>query len=196
MNQKTILKELKKHIPFTAFATIIAVLVVVLFKFENTAQAFEILHPLHIIASAIVTSAIYFKYKKNLSLALLIGLTGSIIIGSISDIIMPYLGALLFQFQPHFHFPLIEEPIIILSSALIGSIFGIATKITKFPHFIHVSISVFASLFYLTSFTTNLFSKIIAFFIVFIAVLIPCCISDIIYPLLFVKKNLNKKSKK
>ena len=105
-----LLKELKEHIPFTTLATIIAILVVVLFKFQNTITAFEILHPLHVIASAIVTSAIYFKYKQNIPIALLIGFTGSILIGSISDIIFPFLGALMFNFQPHFHLPLIEQP--------------------------------------------------------------------------------------
>ena len=195
---KPFLKELKHHIPFTASATIIAIIFVFIIKSSNTTQAFEILHPLHIIASAIVTSAIYFKYKKNIPLALLIGLTGSIIIGSISDVILPYLGALLFNFQPSFHLPLIEEPIMILSSALIGTIFGIATKITRFPHFVHVSLSVFASLLYITSFSQNISSIywLASFIIVFIAVLVPCCISDIIYPLMFVGKNLNKKKKK
>lgn len=187
MNIKIILKELKHHIPFTASATLIAILFVLLFRSFDTKTAFEIIHPVHVIASAIVTSAIYYKHKKNISIAIIIGLTGSILIGSISDILLPYLGALIFNFKPEFHLPIIKETLIILSAAFIGSIIGITTKITKFPHFIHVFLSVFASLFYLISFAQiDSTGLILSFFIVFIAVLIPCCISDIIYPLFFI----------
>lgn len=185
-----ILTELKQHIPFTAIATIIAIIITLIFKNYELGELFHVFHPLHVIASAIVTAGIFYKYKPKFIQALIIGLTGSIIIGSMSDIIFPYLGAILLGLNTSFHLSLIESPVIILSSALIGSIIGISTKITKVPHFIHVFLSVFASLFYLLAFTSgfNILNFIGAFFIVFIAVIIPCCLSDIIYPLLFIKK--------
>lgn len=111
MKTKLILKELKHHIPFTASATLIAILFVLFFRSFDTKTAFEIIHPVHILASAIVTSAIYYKHKKNISIALIIGLTGSIIIGSLSDILLPYLGAMIFNFKPEFHLPILEETI-------------------------------------------------------------------------------------
>lgn len=191
-NAKKILEELKHHIPFTSIATLLAIFLVIIFRQINFAESFEVLHPLHVIASAIVTSAIYYKYKKNIFNAFLIGLTGSILIGSLSDVILPYLGGVIFNLETKFHLPIIEEPIIILLSSTIGSIIGIKSELTKFPHLIHVFLSIFASLFYLIAFSAQLTPIYIffSFIIVFIAVLIPCCISDIIYPLLFIK---NKK---
>jgi len=192
-NTKTILSELKNHIPFTFLATLIAVILVGIIYKESiliSESFFYIIHPLHLFVSAIVSAAIFYKYKNNFIQALLIGITGAMIIGSLSDIILPYLGASLFQLEISFHLSLIEKPILILSTVIIGSFVGIITKFTKTPHFIHVFLSVFASLLYLLAFSISLnFIQLIAmFFIVFIAVLVPCCISDIIFPLLFVKR--------
>ena len=196
---KQTIKELKEHSPFTAIATLIAILIVIYFQFitkQNISEnLFEILHPIHILASAIVTSAIYYKYKTKILPAILIGITGSLLIGSVSDIIFPYFGGTLMNLNTTFHLPLIEKPILIISLALIGSITGILIKTTKIPHLVHVFLSVFASLFYLMAFsqTFNLIYFIGAFAIVFISVIIPCCLSDIVFPFLFIGKDKNSK---
>ena len=194
-NFKLLIHELKHHLPFTATATLIAVLITfLLLKIPNfnSETSFEILHPLHIVASSIVTSALFYCYKKNYLQAALVGISGAIIIGSISDIIFPYLGGLIFQLKPEFHLPILEKPILILSTAIIGAAIGIPSKITKLPHFIHVFLSVFASLFYLLAFSTtfSIAYFVVAFIIVFIAVIIPCCISDIVFPFLFIGENI------
>lgn len=196
LNIKTIFSELKQHIPFTLTATLIAIVFVVVVYQINASKIilgsslFYIMHPLHLFVSAMVSAAIFYKYKNNFIQALLIGVTGSIIIGSLSDIILPYLGGIIFQLKTSFHLSLIEKPILILSITIIASVLGISTKFTKIPHFLHVFLSVFASLFYLLAFSIslNLVHFTAAFLIVFIAVLIPCCISDIIFPLLFINK--------
>ena len=193
---KDLIHELKHHAPFTAFASIIAILVVLLIQyyFEKSISEnlFEIFHPAHIIVSSMVTAGIFYKYKPKIIFAVLIGISGAIIIGSLSDIIIPWLGGNLLNLKTIFHLPLIEEPLTILGFALIGSFIGIATKITKIPHFIHVFLSVFASLFYLLAFTPtfNFLSFIAAFFIVLIAVIIPCCVSDIVFPFIFLKEKI------
>ena len=199
LNTKTILSELKNHIPFTFLATLIAIILVGIIYKESvliSESFFNIIHPLHLFVSAIVSAAIFYKYKNNFSQALLIGIAGAIIIGSLSDIILPYLGGVLFQLKTSFHLFLIEKPILTLLVVTTGSMIGITTKVTKFPHFFHVLLSLFASLFYLLAFSTSLnFIHLISiFFIVFIAVLVPCCISDIIFPLLFVRRKNEKKN--
>jgi glucose-6-phosphate-specific signal transduction histidine kinase len=193
---KQTLHELKHHTPFTIIATAIAILVVIFVKYllnKNPSEVlFEILHPAHIFVSAIATSAMFYKYKKNFFQAILIGISGAILIGSISDVIFPYLGALIFNLEPEFHLPIIEEPLIILSVSLIGTFIGAKTKLTKIPHTSHVFLSVFASLFYLTAFS-NLFTILnftIGFLIVFVSVIIPCCLSDIVFPFLFLGEKI------
>jgi len=195
-NWKKFMHELKHHLPFTLGATVLAVLLVsiLVLKFHIIVneEEFEFLHYIHIFASAIVSAGIFYKYKKNIYLATLIGLISSIIVGSISDVIFPFAGGKLFSFAIHFHLPLIEAPIWVIGSALLGTIIGITTKITKFPHFLHIFISIFASLFYILAFipSITIITLLISIMIVFIAVLIPCCVSDILMPFLFLGKDL------
>ncbi len=190
MKTKEIFLELKHHIPFTIIATLTAILLIFLTQKINISSLFFVIHPLHIFASAIVSSAIFYKYKKNFTQALIVGIFSSIFIGTISDIIFPYLGGIIFQLKTTFHLSLIEEPLSIIGISILGGLIGIKTQITKLPHFIHVFLSIFASLLYLIAFSTitTTIHFIIAFLIVFIAVLIPCCVSDIILPLLFLEK--------
>ena len=193
---KELIHEIKHHLPFTAVATLIAIVIVIILQYlikqSLSESLFEVFHPIHIIASAMVTAGIFYKYKPRFFPALLIGITGAIIIGSLSDIILPWLGGNLLTLNTSFHLPLIEEPLLIIFSAIVGAVSGITTKTTKIPHFIHVYISVFASLFYLLAFSTsfNLIYLIGAFIIVIIAVILPCCMSDILYPFFFLGKKI------
>jgi len=193
---KDLTHELTHHLPFTLIATTIGIAIVLFIKFKLNlsveAQVFEVLHPTHVIASALVSAAIFYKYKKNFFQATLVGIISAILVGSLSDVIFPFTGATLLSMHPHFHLPIIEEPIKILGAALIGSILGIATKMTKFPHIIHVGISVFASMFYILSYApiTNVFQGILSIIVIAIAVVIPCCVSDILFPFFFLGKKI------
>ena len=186
-------QELKEHIPFTALATAIAIIIVgfvPICRLEISVTFFEFAHPLHVIFSGLATTAIFYKYKKQKINAVIIGILGAILIGSLSDIILPWLGSNMIALNTHFHLPIIEEPVIILGAALVGSIVGLSFKESKISHFAHVLLSVVASLFYIVTFSTNLNAiyLIAAFFIVFVAVIVPCCLSDIIFPFLFIRK--------
>lgn len=194
---KPLIHELKHHLPFTAFSSLVAVLLAIFFiKFslDIGEVVFDSLHIIHLIASSIVSAGIFYKYKKNLFYAFFVGVFGAIIIGSLSDILFPWLGALIFQMHPHFHLPLIEIPLIVFLGAGIGSLVGILFVKTKIPHSFHVGISVFASLFYLLTFTNeiNILFLLLSFLIVLISVIIPCCVSDILFPFLFLGKKIKR----
>ncbi len=195
---KELFHELKHHAPFTITATILAIGIVLILKFiinkTFDEEAFEILHPLHVIASAIVSAGIFYKYKPKIILAISVGIISAIVIGSLSDIIFPFLGGAIFGLHPKFHLPIIEAPLIIISSAIIGSSIGIITKTTKLPHLFHVGLSVFASLFYLLAFsqTQSIIGFALAIIIVFLAVIIPCCVSDILLPFFFLGKKIKQ----
>lgn len=198
MKIKTITKELKHHLPFTALAVFLSILIVLFIQYflkkQIDQEIFHVFHFSHIIVSAMVTSALYFKYKPSFIKSFFIGLFGAIIIGSLSDVVFPYLGSIVLNLDTHFHLPLVEESFNVLFFAGTGSLIGIIIKQTKMPHFIHVFLSVFASLFYLLAFSPafQLVYFIGAFLIVFLAVVIPCCVSDIIFPLIFINKNNHK----
>lgn len=190
-----IIHELEEHVPFTAAATLIAVLITAFLLIKenlisHAISLFYIFHPAHIFFSSIVSAAIFYNYRKNIFLALISSIIISVIVGSVSDVIFPYIGSSLFRIPISFHLPVIEEPLLILGVAFLGSITGIIFKKTKFPHFAHVLISVFASLLYIFAYSTD-FSFLTIFLIVVItsiSVVIPCCLSDIVLPVFFQDK--------
>ena len=192
---RLIAQELKEHIPFTALGAFTGIIIMAIVVFGNipphvSHTTFYILHPVHVLLSALVTTAMYARYKKGkVWVVILIGWTGSIGIATISDAMIPYLGGTLLHAQMEFHVPFIEEWWINLL-AFAGIAIGYWKQTTRIPHFGHVLLSTWASLFYITAFGTADWIPLLPFIFLFLflAVWIPCCTSDIIYPLLFVRK--------
>lgn len=205
---KRIIHELEHHIPFTIFGASTGIVIMAIILYGNffseissvAENIFFILHPTHIFLSAVTTTAIYLKYsKKNVWLALLIGYTGSIVIATISDSLIPYIGEILLNLpNPEAHIGIIEEPLLINVPAFIGIGLGYFKGYSKFPHGGHVLISTWASLFHIImalGVTITIGQTFGIFFFLFLAVWLPCCTSDIIYPLLFTNKK-NKTQEK
>jgi hypothetical protein len=93
----------------------------------------------------------------------------------------------------HIHFGFIDEWYIVNPAALLGIFIAVFLPRTKFPHSAHVLVSTWASSAYLLM---NLEAELTiaallgAFVVLFLAVWLPCCFSDIVFPLLFVKSDL------
>ena len=196
-----IFEELKEHIPFTATATLVSVLIMSLLLIKENllpyaSSLFHIFHPAHVFFSSIVSAAIFYNHRKKPMIAITSAVIISLFVGSVSDIIFPYLGSLLFNIQISFHLPVFEEPILIFGVSIAGAVFGVVTRTTRYPHFLHVLISVFASLLYIFAYSTefSIIIIILIFLITSISVTIPCCLSDIVLPLLF-QDRLGKKIK-
>jgi len=156
---------------------------------------FYILHPTHVVLSALVTTAMYKKYGNGkIWMAVLVGYLGSIGVATLSDSIIPYLGETLLGLENRgIHIGFIEEWQIVNPAALIGIIIGYLKPTTKLPHSGHVLISTWASLFHIIMAlgeTVNWVAFLATFLFLFLAVWIPCCMSDIVFPLLFVKKEV------
>lgn len=199
---KRLSHELEHHIPFTIVGALSGIILMVVILYGSwlpevsslSESVFYILHPAHVFLSALVTTTLYVRYgKKNIWMATVIGYTGSIGIATISDSIIPYLGELVLDLPnagPHIGF--IEEPIITNIPAFVGIAIGYVKGCTKIPHAGHVLISTWASLFHIIMAigTTVSSTQLIGIFIfLFLAVWLPCCTSDIIYPLLFQQKS-------
>ena len=132
-------------------------------------------------------------YRK-IGEAVLVGVVGAILIGSLSDVLLPWVGGNLLGLETILHLPILESSFLILGMAIIGSLFGIYIGLFKINHTLHVFLSVFASLFYLLAFSIsmNVWVVLAISLVVFLVVYIPCCISDIVFPLLFIKKPCRK----
>ncbi|MFQ5713857.1 MAG: hypothetical protein ACE5GU_07490 [Candidatus Scalinduaceae bacterium] len=203
---KHVLGELKQHIPFTVISSIVALILVgimtaVVFPLkegiviQGSQKLFHIFHPVHILFSATATSAMFWRYEKNVVKAVIIGLLGSILVCGVSDVIIPFYSGYFLGEDFEFHMCIVEHPLIIIPFVTVGIVIGIIAmekvqKTTFFSHSGHVFVSSMASILYLISFgLVDWFNYVGSVFIIIIlAVIIPCCTSDIIFPLLFTKE--------
>ncbi len=188
--------ELKEHVPFTALGAITGIIIIVIIILVNVPQhisqiAFSTFHPLHVLFSALATTAMFKKHSSGkIWVAIVVGYSGSVGIATLSDSIIPYLGATLLGAEMEFHVGFIDEWWLVNPLALIGITAGYLRPTTKFPHYGHVLLSTWASLFYFTAFGTANWIPLLplVFVFLFLAVWLPCCISDIVFPLLFTGK--------
>ncbi len=223
---KHILVELKGHAPFTLFGALLGIIFMLVFKNVSgigSHTLFAVFHPAHVVLSAIVTASMFRLHaaKKRFLLVLIVGYFGSIGIATLSDIIIPHIGAGLLgldvprhaelhhheiasedketiaetneHHEHKIHLGFIEEWYIVNPAALLGVLVAFFLPHTKFPHAGHILVSTWASSSYLLM---NMQSDLTVavgvgiFATLFIAIWLPCCISDIVFPLLFVEPDL------
>ena len=94
------------------------------------------------------------------------------------------------QHKHRIHLGFIEEWYLVNPAAILGILIAYFWPKTKFPHAGHVLLSTWASSFHVLMNThKDITVAMLAgvFIVLFIAVWLPCCVSDIVFPLLFVK---------
>jgi hypothetical protein len=198
--------ELLHHIPFTAMGAVIGIIAMVAIYLLDTPRdisetLFYTFHPLHILFSTMVTTALYRKYKKSpFWLTIIICYTGPLAIATLSDAIIPYIEGKAISIAIQFELPFIEtskmpyigvpEWIVVNAASFIGMAISFWRPTTRFPHMLHILLSTWATLLYFTTFGTANWLPLlpVLFVFLFLAVWIPCCFSDIVFPLLWVKE--------
>ena len=199
---RQIVRELKEHSPFTVFGAITGVVIMAIFQnipYRASYAIFYTLHPMHVVLSALVTASMYDIHKRKKSKGgyeiwklLIVGYVGAVGIATLSDSVIPYLGeALLGMPNRGLHIGFIEEWWLVNPLAILGVAIAYFRPATKFPHAGHVLLSTWASIFHIMMAAggpLGWLSYIAIFLFLFIAVWIPCCMSDIVFPLLFVKE--------
>lgn len=198
-----ILTELAHHLPYSIFGVTLGIIfVAVLSFFAQIAHAehemahaaeelFHVFHPAHILFSAVATTAMFWKHDdKSIVKAAAVGIVGSLSICGLSDIGFPYAGGILMGQPMGFHVCLIEEPGLVIPFAVVGVMAGfMVTKTfersTEYSHGVHVFLSSTASILYLVSYGLTDWTHAVGgvFLVTLIAVMIPCCLSDIVFPL-------------
>ena len=205
---KNIVAELKDHAPFTLFGALTGIILMLVFRNleqQISHKMFYIFHLAHVVLSAMVTASIFELYSKKpkLVVVVLVGFFGSIGIATLSDSLIPYLGELALgmhiEVHGHGHEPMcstgqmhigfIEAWQLVIPAAIAGSLIAYFKPKTKIPHVGHVLLSTWASSFHMLMAMCGVVSvgKLAGSFVfLFLAVWLPCCISDIVFPLLFV----------
>jgi len=204
---KNIAVELKSHAPFTLFGAFTGIVLMLLFRnieHQTSEALFYVFHPAHVLLSAMVTASMFQLHTKRRKfiMVLLIGFFGSIGIATLSDSLIPYVGELLLgmhihvhahehtSFAEHAHIGFIEGWYLVIPAAVAGVLIAYLRPKTKFPHAGHVLLSTWASSFHMLMAIAGQLSawKVVGSFgFLFLAVWLPCCVSDIVFPLLFVR---------
>jgi hypothetical protein len=128
---KQIVTELRKHSPFTAFGAFTGIMVALLFQSAPSGASytlFYVLHPLHVVLSALVTASMYKLHTTKGGTRripiwglLAIGYLGSIGIATLSDSVIPFVGeALLRMPNQGIHLGFIEKWWLVNPLALAG----------------------------------------------------------------------------
>jgi hypothetical protein len=193
----TIGHELKHHAPFTTLGALSGIAIMGVLIWADAPRSFSTglfwsLHPLHVFLSALVTAGMYRLHSKGkVAATIAVGYVGSIGIATLSDCIIPYLGESLLDLPNRgIHFGFIEKWWLVNPLAVAGIALACFWPKTKIPHAGHVLLSTWASLFHMTMALgeeiTVIATAVILLFL-FLAVWIPCCTSDIVFPLLFAK---------
>ncbi len=201
-------KELKIHAPFTIFGAITGIIIIAFFQklpSNLSYNIFYILHPIHVVLSALVTASMYklhkcehisgkcIRGKCNFWILLIIGYVGSIGIATMSDSVIPYLGEVILRMpNREIHIGFIEKWWLVNPLAILGVAIASFKPATKIPYAGHVLLSTWASLFHIImaigGMSLHWFVYVAIFLFLFIAVWVPCCLSDIVFPLLFIRE--------
>jgi len=198
-------EELRIHFPYSIFSAIVAIAVAALFSevllqgnrsliLDSSRNLFHILHPTHLLFSAIAITAMFWTHEKKIWKTILVGFFASVPVCSIGDILIPYLGGTFLNQAMDLHICVLEHPQLVVPFVLIGIVGGILAaetveRSTIFSHSAHVLVSCGAAIFYLISFGFTQWLDYIGiiFLILILAVLIPCIIHDIVVPLLLLE---------
>jgi hypothetical protein len=189
---KSLRAELTHHLPFTTLSVIATVLVLGILSQRRTErwdiENFALLHYAHLFASAVATTAVFWRYRKDAMLAVVVGAVGAVVFCTASDIVLPYFGGRLLGIHVTFELELAKTPLWVIGSTLLGVAFGFVhlRYLSVYSHSAHVFVSSFASLMYLLTHTSQLWFRwahapAVAF-ILLVAVFLPCCLSDFAMP--------------
>ena len=200
-----ILEELQEHLPYTVFAAFVGVGALSLISFlavltnrqatlpEASRGLFHTFHFSHLFFSSIATTAMFWRHERRFFKTVLVGFFGTILPCGTSDIIFPFMGGKILGVPMKLHICLFQHPWIVLPFIFAGIIIGFALppvqRSTLFSHAGHVLLSSMATMLYLLSFGVADWLKFIAliFILLILAVMVPCCTSDIIFPLIFTR---------
>jgi hypothetical protein len=190
-------RELRLHAPFTIFGALTGVAIVLGMaglevRREVSGALFWALHPLHVLFSAVATASMFrLRGAGGLASTLAVGYLGSVGIATLSDCLIPFAGEWLLDLPERgLRLGFVERWWLVNPLALAGIGIGVLRPRTRLPHAAHVLLSTWASLFHMTLATGLAPSADVVALVglfLFLAVWVPCCTSDIAFPLLLVR---------
>lgn len=199
----TIIDELICHLPYAIFAVVGSLVMMSLLCLTNgqvTAETagkwdnlFHTLHFLHIVFASTGAVLAFRRYSHSLLGSLLVGSLVPAIFCTLSDAVIPYFGGRLAGIDMHFHWCFLNHFSTVVPFMIMGIINGLvmswhgSAKQTGYlvgSHAIHIFISALASTVYLVSHGFYHWEHHLGFVFMylFVAVLLPCTLADVVVP--------------
>ncbi|MBN1442070.1 MAG: hypothetical protein JXA90_05135 [Planctomycetes bacterium] len=198
MSSKIIATELRAHAPFAAFGAVTGIVIMAVVVRARLPQGvssalFWSFHPVHVLLSALVTAGMYRLHSRGTLLrTFIIGYVGSVGIATLSDSIIPFVGEWLLGMPNRgIHLGFIEKWWLVNPLALAGIAVACVRPTTRLPHAGHVLLSTWASLFHVVmalGTEVDALTVVLVAVFLFLAVWVPCCTSDIVFPLLWAEE--------
>jgi hypothetical protein len=185
-------KELRHHLPFTTFAVVAATLAVGLLSSRRAGPweeaTFEGLHFFHIFISAVASTAVFWRYTRNVAAGIAVGVGAALLFCTLSDVVLPFVGGQLLRVPPRFEVEVFESPALAGGVGLGGAVLGLVhlRYLSIYSHSLHVIASSMASLMYLLVQGSRVWfgwAEIpVVLAVLLVAVFVPCCLSDFVMP--------------
>lgn len=191
-------EELVQHTPFTLLGVALGVVFVAVVAAGHGGRfgesEFHWAHVVHIFFSSAAGAALFRSYRDSLWKAVPVAVVSSIVLCTVSDILVPYLGLKWSGHEAHLHYCALEHPVRVAASALLGTAAGLAglkffEHCNRGFHLLHILVSTAASALYILSMLPrpDLSSIAVIAVTLFFALVIPCLAGDILVPLIFVR---------
>ncbi len=170
---------------------------------------FHIVHYMHTFFASVTATLTAKRFSNSFVKSILIGIFIPPVFCTLSDILFPYWGGKIIGVEMSLHLCIFENvwPVVSLIAigVALGTFLGLKVennlkiiRLTAGSHFFHDLVSASASLLYLIGFgcynwTDNI---IYIFLLMLIAVVIPCMLSDLVFPILLCAPNIENEQEK
>ena len=217
-HEPSIWNEFICHIPYTAISLAVGfALASILHVINGVSVAtqydvamhgyhtlFHVFHFLHIVFAVTGTTVTFFRYSNRIVFGVLVSLLVPAFFCMLSDSVLPMIAGSILGVSMHLHICIfhLHDAINLFIFMITG--LGIGTALLQHSsslrvfsygsHFFHIFCSSLASLFYIVShgFTDWPHHMGLVFISLFIAVIVPCTLSDVVIPLYCVSSRSRK----
>jgi hypothetical protein len=212
-------QELTCHLPYATFSVAFSFVVLSIVHFLSlgfSANArliqggyhvlFHAFHYLHLVFATAGTFVAFSRFSSNWIRGAVISLVSPAIFCTLSDIALPAIAMQILGVSMHLHICFFSwtDTMNVIPFMIVGLITGAAIAkhysaslnfVSLSSHFVHILISSLAATFYTVSsgFSEWNESMGLLFFMLVIAVVIPCTISDVIVPMYFSRQKSKAK---
>lgn len=203
----SIWSEIICHVPYTGFSIAIGFILLSIIQFIGLGvsdqtilrQGYHVLfhtfHYVHIVVAVAGAAVMFFRHSRRWIQGILVALLAPTFFCVISDIILPALAGRVLgvTMDVHICFCHWEDALNLFAFMGVGLLSGIALLGNKeslkffsvFSHFFHILVSSLAALFYMVAHGFDWWYQAmgILFVFLFIAVIVPCTLSDVVVPM-------------